>query len=161
MPGIPRRIAKYIDDWHHDEWCVAQLPGRLRAILGDVACGPSILGACHVRTDRSVIAMNSGLVGSWFWVPILAHECAHVMLGKLGVWECVQGLQVSKPERQVWNIAAALAIPERAIEQACAQDIARSYMLPLEFVRLRIHGDAMLPAWQAALDREAERIGAS
>ena len=142
------RINRFIRRWHRAPWSVATLPEELGAIVGYISGRWRMLGCCDVRQHQSVIALNASLVGTAYLIPVLAHECAHVLIGIRGYHGCAH----DRDEREVWSVAARLAIPGATIDairsgEMCSRYVARSLELPQAFVLYAAHGDGLLPAW--------------
>lgn len=75
------------------------------------------------------------------YVPVLAHEVSHLIIGANGIWLCSQSLH-SSIERYAWFGSALLAISEPIMRKfrdgnLLAEDIAAECVVPLEFVNLR------------------------
>lgn len=142
------RIDRFIRRWHKRPWSVANLPGELDAIVGYLPNRWRMPGCCDVRRRQSVIVLNAGLVGTAYLIPVLAHECAHILIGIRGLHGCAY----DQDEHAVWSLAARLAIPRATTDaimtgDMCSRYAARSLELPESFVLFAAHGDALLPAW--------------
>lgn len=99
-----------------------------------------------------MIALNARLLGTALYTPVLAHECAHVLLEDDGLYTCYAG---DRHERAVWDLAARLALPSASIAawqrgDVCADGLARIYELPEAFVRYATTPE-QLPAWLDSL----------
>lgn len=146
------RIDRFIRRWHRKAWSVATLPDELGAIVGYLPSRWRMLGCCDVRRHQSVIALNGALLGTAYLIPVLAHECAHVLIGLRGYHGCGR----DQDEHDVWSLAARLAIPRATTDairggEMCSQYSARSLELPRAFVLFAAHGEPFLPAWLAEL----------
>lgn len=113
-----------------------------------------VLGCCDVRTRRSLIFINRVLDDTIYLVPVLAHECAHVLIGLRGYHGC------SSEEIDVWRLAARLAVPDAVVGSFWSgaiteRSLARDYGLPLSFIRFAIHGEPLLSAWLDDLKQAA------
>lgn len=146
-------IDRFIRRWQRNPWTVATLPRELGAVLTYFPSSRSELGYCYVVRRGSVVAINNGLVDTPFLIPVIAHECAHLLLGERGLHACARNHQ----EPEVWALAARLAVPEAVCESIradsiCSADVARRFNLPTSFVQYAAFGDALLPAFLAELD---------
>lgn len=148
------RIERFIRRWHKKPWSVATLPEELGAVVNSISARWKILGCCDVRKQRSLIFINRALDDTVYFVPVLAHECAHVLIGLRGYHGCTDD------EIDVWRLAARLAVPDVVVGSFWSgaiteQSLARDYSLPLSFIRFAIHGEQLLPAWLDDLKQAA------
>lgn len=147
------RIGRFIRRWRRHPWSVATLHHELGAILTYFPSTRLELGYCHVGLGRAVIAINNGLVGTNFLIPVIAHECAHLLIGIRGLHTCIR----NHDEPDVWALAATLTIPEEVISkirrgEMGARNVARLYEIPVSFVEFATWGESLLPAFRAELD---------
>lgn len=140
------RIDGFIRRWHAGEWSIATLPQELGATVGYVSFGGQIWGCCDVRRDGpSIIALDAALIGTPYHAPVLAHECAHILLGEPGYHAC-------GTERHAWALAARLCVPEAICQSirdgaTTSDDVARAYGFPSAFVAYVAHGARLLTSW--------------
>lgn len=155
MPSTAR-VDRFIRRWHRGPWSVGALPVELGAYNVDVDLPGRILGICRIDHDgQPVIGIRSSIADTRYYLPVLAHECGHVLMNREGVFECQP---LPKHERQIWRLAARLAVPEWECESIrsaamCSDSVARQLRLPPSFVRFAAHGDQLLPVWLQELER--------
>lgn len=148
------RIERFLRRWHAKAWTIATLPDELGAVLNSISPRWNVLGCCDVRKRRSLIFVNRSLHETPYWIPVLAHECAHVLIGLRGYHGCTDD------EIDVWRLAARLAVPDAIVQdywrgKTIEATVAQEYDLPLSFVRFAIHGEQLLPAWLDELRQHA------
>lgn len=142
------QVARFARQHHRRQWSVTQFVSSIGAslIFAPIEGGriPGI--SCRAGT-MTVIGIDERLVGTRFYVPVLAHEITHLILGSTGVWLCapygahtrVAESWTSPTERNAWFGAALLAVDRKRIAQfkdgeALPEDIATECMVPVEFV---------------------------
>lgn len=157
------RIAR---QWHRSPWAATDLPGLLGATLliehVERIGNRRILGLSYHRDECRTIAINESLVGTTHYVPVLAHEAAHIINDVDGIHMCA--LDDSERERIAWFGAAILAIPAvmmSAFERGAMlpEDIAAQCLVPVQLVGLRYALQGALRADTALTLRTANLAG--
>lgn len=136
-----RGVAAYARHLHRGTWYVHGLPADLGARHVTCEPAPDLLGLA-VHGIRTGIAINAAIVGTPLELPVIAHECAHLLLGHdIGYCSTSLSAQV-RPERDAWDGAALLAIPTEsavmfATRRATVHDLADYYEVPPALVYMR------------------------
>lgn len=137
-------VTRLARQWHRRPWAASDLPGLLNATLVvdhvERVGNRRILGLSYHRDDCRSIAINETLVGTPHYVPVLAHEAAHIINDIDGIHLCA--LDDSERERMAWFGAAILAIPAvlmQAFERGAMmpEDVAEQCLVPIQFVAVR------------------------
>lgn len=126
---------------HSRLWCVQGLPTELGARRFVSETGPDLFGVA-VQGRTRAIGLSAAIVGTPLELPVIAHECGHLLLGHdVGFCSLALGVRV-RAERDAWAGAALLAIPREAgaalVERrATAHDIAATFDVPRSLVYMR------------------------
>lgn len=133
------QLRAFAQDWHARRRDRDHLSAALGAELIVRPGGRKVLGFAVALGSIRQVVLNQRLTGSRLQTPVLAHECAHLLLGVQGVSLCVSGQQVGREERNAWAGAAFLAVPGDAIprERSARRDLAALLDVPVELVDLR------------------------
>lgn len=142
-------VTRFARLHHKRTWSVTGFVGAIAAALYIAPVeGGRIPGiSCRAGT-MSMIGIDESLLGTGFYVPVLAHEITHLLLETAGaIWLCapfgsrsrVAESWTSPSERNAWFGAALLAISRQHIARfkgglAMPEDIATECMCPSEFV---------------------------
>lgn len=134
-------VADYATRLHSAAWYIRRLPHDLSAALFVRETGPDLLGVA-VQGRRRAIGLNAAIIGTPLELPVLAHECGHLLLGHdLGF--CSSSIKAHwREERAAWDCAAVLAIPSEAAiafasRRATVHDLADYYEVPPAMVYMR------------------------
>ncbi len=132
-------LRAYATRWHHRRRDLDALSAELGAELIVRPGGRKVLGFVVAVAGIRQVVLNERLVGSPLRTPVLAHECAHLILGVQGVSLCSSVQYPGRDERNAWAGAAMLAIPDDTIprRQSARVDLAASLGVPVELVDLR------------------------
>lgn len=127
-----------IEEWHAGHWSVLRLPERLGVETHYIDGGGRLLG----MSFRDSIIINGDIIGTPMLVPVIAHECAHIMLGHQYVHPCIRCTTQSRGEQSAWQLAALLSIPVKAVEEfkdgdVMPMELADHYGVPVRFLALR------------------------
>ena len=132
-------LRMYAARWHDRSRDLDALSAELGAELIVRPGGRKVLGFVVAVGRIRQVVLNERLVGSSLRRPVLAHECAHLLLGIEGVSLCSSVQHPGRDERNAWAGAALLAIPDDTIprRQSARVDLAASLGVPVELVDLR------------------------
>jgi hypothetical protein len=158
-----RRVAQFVDLWHGLDTGLEQLPPLLNAELCRRSGGRLILGFAIIFGPVCQVVINSRVNQTLLAKPVLAHECAHLLLGVRGVRMCSGELCASDEERSAWYGAALLAVPSARIQAlqsgaVRARHVANECNVPVEFVDLRCALREYLEARDSTRDSVGERV---
>ena len=95
---------------HEREWCVTRLPGELGVKRIDREVEPLLLGVAVQGYGRRAIGVNELILGTPLEIPVIAHECAHLLLGH-AIGYCAPGSLETRQEHDAWVGAALLSVP--------------------------------------------------
>ena len=125
--------------WHNRDRDLNELYTQLGADLIERPGGRKVLGFVVAFGGLRQVVLNERLLGSSLRKPVLAHECAHLILGVEGVSLCTTDLRPSRDERNAWAGAALLAVPGDTIPRSrvARRDLAASLDVPVQLVDLR------------------------
>ena len=125
--------------WHNRSRDLNELYTELGADLIERPGGRKVLGFVVALDGLREIVLNERLTGSRLRAPVLAHECAHLILGVEGVSLCTNALRPSRNERNAWAGAALLAVPGDTIpcSRSARRELAASLDVPVQLVDLR------------------------
>jgi hypothetical protein len=125
--------------WHSRSRDLNELYAELGADLIERPGGRKVLGFVVALAGLRQIVLNQRLNGSPLRVPVLAHECAHLILGVEGISLCANDLRPSRDERNAWAGAALLAVPGDALPRSrtARRQLAASLNVPVQLVDLR------------------------
>jgi len=138
-----RPVQQFAKECHRGRWSVSDFPSRIgaRVVVDQNATGGHILGmAC--RSDRgAVIGLDERIFGTRLYVPVLAHEVSHLLLGGSGTFQCSSTAVCGSSEQDAWFGAAMLAVSARLLRRIdrgtmSPMDIAARCSVPLEMVNL-------------------------
>ena len=107
-------VTRFARAWHRGQWSIGDLPRVINAEMFVELGSGGILGISCRSGDRAIIGIDERVVGTPLYVPVLAHECAHLIIDTAGVHGCT-GAVTSKAEQLAWFGATLLAIPDKAI----------------------------------------------
>jgi hypothetical protein len=164
--------------WHDRTRDLNKLYAELGAELVVRPGGRKVLGFVVDLAGIRQIVLNQRLVGSPLRTPVLAHECAHLILGVDGVSLCANARHPSRDERNAWAGAALLAVPGDTTppDRSARRKLAASLDVPVELVDLRASLTEYLYSpeprslgtyrglseafrrWYACFDRESHRL---
>jgi hypothetical protein len=120
---------------------VHRLPSDLGAVrfLRDI--DTDLLGVA-AQGKRRAVGLNAGIVGTALELPVIAHECGHILLGH-DIGYCSTSFSAhAREERDAWESAALLAISREAgvalvQRRATVQEIAVTFGVPPALVSMR------------------------
>ena len=164
--------------WHGRGHDLNELYDELGAELIVRPGGRKVLGFVVALEGIRQVVLNDRLTGTALRNPVLAHECAHLVLGVQGISLCARTSRPDNTERIAWAGAALLAVPDGAIPpgRAGRRDLAHALNVPVELVDLRAALNAYLDGttprpldayrdlggafrrWYACFDRESRRL---
>jgi hypothetical protein len=158
-------VTAFADRVHLHEWCVRGLPDELgaRIFVGDA--GPSLLGAA-IEGRRRVIGLSTRIIGTPLELPVLAHECSHLLLGHgAGCCSVLTRLRCSD-ERNATYGSSLLAIPtESAValveRRATVHELAATYEVPPALVYMRGALAVLLAETDGNRERARQQLAAS
>lgn len=135
-------VSAFAQQVHQHEWCVQRLPTELgaRRFVREVA--PDLLGVA-VQGRRLAIGLNAGIIGTPLELPVLAHECGHLLLGHdIGYCSTVVAAHALE-ERAAWESAALLTISRSAAvslieRRSTVHDLAAVFEVPRALVIMRV-----------------------
>lgn len=141
LAGRIANIVDFAQGLHRDAWCITRLPDDLNARLFVRETGTDLLGVA-VQGKRRAIGLNAAIVGTPLELPVLAHECGHLLLGHdIGYCSTIVRIH-GREERDAWASAALLAIPTpTAIELSrhprAVPDLAATFGVPRVLAAMR------------------------
>lgn len=127
-------LLAYAVQVHRRVWCVTLLPAELGARRFDREVAPSLLGVSMQKGGRRAIGINDRIKGTPLEVPVIAHECAHLLLGHDEGF-CLPAAPSSRQEHDAWLGAALLAAP--IAEAADEAWLPRALDVPRELLAMR------------------------
>lgn len=125
------RFARHL---HRREWCITRLPAELGAKELSREVEPVLLGVAAQGPGRRAVGINELIRGTPLEIPVIAHECAHLLLGH-AVGYCLPGALSIRQEHDAWNGAALLALP--SVEAVDEQWLIRAFSVPRELIAVR------------------------
>jgi hypothetical protein len=164
--------------WHDRGRGLNELYDELGAELIVRPGGRKVLGFVVALEGIRQVVLNERLAGTSLRNAVLAHECAHLLLGVQGISLCARDPWPDKSERNAWAGAALLAVPNGVIPPGPAErrDLAYALDVPVELVDLRAALNAYLDGtsprpldayrdlggalrrWYTCFDRESRRL---
>ena len=132
--------------WHDRGSDLDELYDELGAELIVRPGGRKVLGFVVALDGVRQVVLNQRLTGTSLRNPVLAHECAHLLVGIQGVNLCARTPRPDIKERNAWAGAALLAVPDVAIPpgRPGRRDLADTLNVPVELVDLRAALNAYL-----------------
>src|SRR3954469_20882008 len=122
--------------WHNHRRGLNELHAELGADLIERPGGRKVLGFVVALGGLRQIVLNERLHGSSLWKAVLAHECAHLILGVDGVSLCSNVARPSRDERNAWAGAALLAVPVETVpaSRSARRQLAAEFDVPIQLV---------------------------
>jgi hypothetical protein len=140
--------------------------------------GRKVLGFVVALEGIRQVVLSERLTGTSLRNPVLAHECAHLLIGVQGVSLCARTPRPGSAERDAWAGAALLAVPDGAIPTGPTErrELANALNVPVALLDLRAALNAYLGGptpcpldayrdlggalrgWYACFDRESRRL---
>lgn len=153
---VPDSVTTFLEQWHASEWSVATLPYDLGVKVRENRRGRRTFARCVSVGNEREITLHPKLFCATLYIPILAHECSHLLLDHEGTHPCRPDEILDETERLTWLVAAHVAVPASVADdiragERCIRTVARDYGLPLTFVAVRVFGELAMDPWIAQL----------
>lgn len=158
-------ISAFALGLHPRQWCVQGLPHEIGARRFVREADPDLLGVA-VQGRRRAIGLSSAIVGTPLELPVLAHECGHLLLGHdIGYCSLTVRTHV-REERAAWEGAALLAIPtEDAVafagHRVTVHELAERYEVAPALVYMRGALAVLLGEADGSRERARHHLGAA
>lgn len=130
-------LRSFASEWQRKPWAIMALPTEIGARVIYEEGDPLVLGvAVTARAKRRActIGLNKLVLQSPLYLPVLAHECAHCVLGH-SAGLCENGWIRSQVEQAAWFGGAFLAVSEAQCHLTI-ETLAEQNSIPLQFAAL-------------------------
>lgn len=102
-------------EWQAGEWCLSGLPALLGLDLIRFHDGGELFGVAFVR--KGIVGLSDRLDDSPMYLPVLGHECGHVLLDQGVTRFCDATWRPARSETLAWMAAGRLSISAGQVQQ--------------------------------------------